>query len=259
MLMVIDIGNTQTVVGVYNGEKLQANWRLSTDHSRTADETWIIIKMWCEAHGIEISQLNGMVISSVVPTLTSVFNQMAKERLFTEPLVISSELDTGLTIHYDPIRSVGADRICNAVAGFRLYGGPLVILDFGTATTFDVVSSKAEYLGGLIALGLIGASQELHRRSAVLPRVALEFPPTVIGSSTETSMQSGILWGTVAMIEGVIERIKKELEIGHITVVATGGLADIFAERSPVINEIEPFLTLKGMKYIWQRVYKSVP
>lgn len=253
MLLVIDIGNTQTVIGVYRGDDLIAHWRLSTDMQRTADETWIILKMWCDDRGIETAGVEGVVISSVVPSLKKVFTDMSSTYLHQDPLVISFDLDTGLTVMYEPAAAVGADRICNAVAGFQCYGGPAVIVDFGTATTFDVISAAGEYRGGIIALGLMGASADLHRLSAVLPRVALDFPESVIGTSTELSMQSGILWGSVAMIDGLTDMVRKELGADRLRVIATGGIAPLFEGRSREIEIIDPFLTLKGMNYMWQR------
>ncbi|MBN2416447.1 type III pantothenate kinase [bacterium] len=253
MLLVIDIGNTQTVIGVYRGDELISHWRLSSDMQRTADETWIILKMWCQDRGIDAARFEGAVISSVVPSLKKVFTDMSTVYLQCEPLLIGPELDTGLTIRYEPARAVGADRICNAVAGYQHYGGPAIIVDFGTATTFDVISAAGEYRGGIIALGLMGASADLHRVSAVLPRVALEFPESVIGTSTELSLQSGILWGTVAMIDGLAAMIRNELGGGPVRVIATGGIAPLFEGRSREIEVIDPFLTLKGMYYMWQR------
>jgi len=256
MLMVVDVGNTHTVIGIYNDDDLLANWRMSTNMGRTSDETWIMIKMWCKDLNLKVDEFTGVVISSVVPSQIKVFFQMSVERLKVEPLIISSEIDTGMKINYESPRSVGADRICNAIAGYRLYGGPLIVVDFGTATTFDVVSANGAYEGGIIALGLIGASEELHRLSAVLPRVALEFPKKVIGQNTIASMQSGILWGTLAMIDGLIVRVRDELKASAAKVIATGGLADVFMEKSKYIEITDKFLTLKGMQIIWQHQNK---
>ncbi|MCK5148154.1 type III pantothenate kinase, partial [bacterium] len=194
-ILVIDVGNTHSVIGVYQGEKLISHWRLSSKLPRTEDELWIHLKMWMEEAGVQISLIKSVIISSVVPAMQTVLCNMTTERLGLSALVISDTLNTGLDICYTPASAVGADRICNAVAGFHGYGGPLIIVDFGTATTFDVVSKDGAYLGGVIALGLMGASEELHRISAKLPRVALDFPAAVVGQTTETSMQSGILWG----------------------------------------------------------------
>ena len=249
-LLVIDVGNTHSVIGLYAGETLLAHWRFSSKLPRTEDELWILLRMWMAEAGFETSALGGVVISSVVPALNTVLVRMCRERFGLEALVVSADIETGMEILYEPKRSVGADRICNAVAGHVRYGGPLVVVDFGTATTFDVVAADGAYLGGVIALGLMGASEELHRISAKLPRVALDFPDKVIGQTTETSMQSGILWGTLAMVDGMVQRIKAELGVNALPVVATGGIAPVFIERSKEITHIEPFLTLEGMRLI---------
>ncbi len=253
MLLVIDVGNTETVCGLYREEKLAAHWRLSSKIPRTSDECWIFLKMWCEASGFSLSDLKGIVISSVVPSLTAVFRKMSEKHLNLQPLIVSAEIDTELTILYDTPRTVGADRICNAVAGYAHHGGPLIIVDFGTATTFDVVSEKGEYLGGAIALGLMDASQELHRIAAKLPRVDLAFPPFIVGKTTEMSIQAGIMWGTVALVDGMINRIISEMGWKNTQIVATGGVASIIVEKLDRIKIVEPFLTLEGMRLIFQR------
>jgi type III pantothenate kinase len=179
---------------------------------------------------------------------------MSLDHLKIDPLIISASLDTGLRILYDTPRTVGADRICNAVAGFHHLGGPLIVVDFGTATTFDVVSSDQEYLGGVIALGLLSASRELHRLAAKLPRVDMIFPEQVVGKDTETSMQSGIMWGTVLMVDGMIRKIKHEMGWkDEARVVATGGMARMIVERSRHVRDVRPHLTLEGMRLIFQR------
>lgn len=254
MLLVIDIGNTETVLGIYKHETLEAHWRLSSKTPRTADECWILIKSWFESDGFSITGIEGVVISSVVPSLTTVFSTISEQFLNIEPLIVSSELDTGLSILYDSPRLVGADRICNAVGGLRLHGSPLIVVDFGTATTFDIVTSNREYLGGVIALGLTGASHELHRLSAKLPRVELKFPNRVVGRTTEESIQSGIMWGTVALVDGMIDRIQEEMEWSDVKVIATGGMASVLVNRSERIQIVETYLTLDGMRFIYERV-----
>lgn len=256
MLLVIDIGNTETSIGLYRGEKLKAHWRLSSRSPRTADECWILLKTWCETLGIRLDEIEGVVISSVVPSLTVVFEAVSKNRLGREPITVSAETDTGLVILYDSPRTVGADRICNAVAGYVYHGSPLIVVDFGTSTTFDVISERGEYLGGVIALGLMGASQELHRLAAKLPRVDLDFPPFVVGRTTETSIQSGIMWGTIAMVDGMVDKIQKEMGWNRFKVVATGGAAPLVVEKSERIQQMEPFLTLEGMRLIYDRIRK---
>ncbi|MCJ7811973.1 type III pantothenate kinase [bacterium] len=254
MLLVVDIGNTETVLGLYEKDVLKAHWRLSSQGYRTSDECWILLNMWCESSGMTLSSIKGVVISSVVPFLTSVFEEISRNHIGIEPLSITAEIDTGLRILYETPRTVGADRICNAVAGYTHYGGPLIVVDFGTATTFDVVSEKGEYIGGVIALGLTGASQELHRVAAKLPRVDLIFPPFVVGKTTETSMQSGIMWGTVVLVDGVVNKIIAEMGWNKVGIIATGGLSSLVAVKSQTIQKIDPFLTLEGMRLIFKRL-----
>jgi len=254
MILVIDIGNTETVVGWYMEERLKYHWRLSSKSHRTLDEFWILLKSCFEPVSLPLDQVKGIVISSVVPDLTHIFSQIAIEKLKCQPVIITADLDTGMEILYKPLESVGADRICNGVAGLTLYGGPLIVVDFGTATTLDVVSEKGEYLGGAIGPGVMSASYELHRLAARLPHVDLVFPPHIVGRTTEQSIQSGILWGNVSMVEGMVNRIIGELDWNDVTVIATGGLASIFVERSELLNIYEPFLTLEGMRLIYQRI-----
>jgi len=254
MLLVIDVGNTETVFGLYAGDALKTHWRLSSHVNRTADESWILLRMWCDSQNLRAADIRGVVISSVVPNLTSVFSDMASRHLKTDPLIVSSETDTGLVILYDTPRTVGADRICNAVGGIARHGTPLVIVDFGTATTFDVISEKKEYLGGMICLGLRGAAQELHRVAAKLPRVDLVFPDSVVGRNTETSIQSGIMWGTSIMVDGLVNAIAAELGVPDLRAVATGGMAELISAKSRRIRSVEPFLTLEGMKLIHRRI-----
>jgi type III pantothenate kinase len=253
MLIVIDIGNTEIVLGLYEEESLKHHWRMSSKVPRTEDEYWVLLESWMNSAHLALSKIKGVVISSVVPALTSPFIEMAKRYLHLEPIVVTAETDTGLKILYDTPRTVGADRICNAVAGYHLYKGPLIIVDFGTATTFDVVSEKGEYIGGVISLGIAGTSQELHRVATKLPKVDLIFPPKVVGNTTETSIQSGLFWGTVSMVDGMVNRIQKEMEWDQVHIIATGGLASVIVARSQVIKKTEPFLTLEGMKIIYQR------
>ncbi|MEJ2628220.1 MAG: type III pantothenate kinase [bacterium] len=185
MLLVVDIGNTEIVIGIYDNDNLKGHWRLSSSQKKTIDECWGLLHIWLNSGGFSHDDIKGLVISSVVPYYQYVFKDMAKKIFNIEPVIISSKLDTGIKIFYDSPEMVGADRICNAVAGYFLYGGPLIVVDFGTATTFDVVSKKGEYLGGVIALGLKGASQQLHKLAATLPRVELEYPARVVGSLPE--------------------------------------------------------------------------
>lgn len=254
MLLAIDIGNTETVLGLFRGDALAAHWRISSSLHRTSDECRILLKMWAQEKGVAFSEIRGAVLSSVVPSLTSVFSEMVKQAFGIDPIEVDSETDTGLSILVESPRTLGADRICNAVAGFTRFSGPLVVVDFGTATTFDVVSQQGEYVGGVIVLGMKSAALELHRAAAKLPKVDLVFPKFVIGKTTESSMQSGILWGTVVLIDGLIDRIIEETGWTGLRVAATGGLAGLMQGKSKRIQFIEPFLTLEGMKIIYQRV-----
>lgn len=254
MILVIDIGNTETVIGWYVEEHLKYHWRFSSRVHRTKDEMWALLDSWFYTIELPVNQIEVVVISSVVPDLTHIVVQIAVEKLECQPVIVTADLDTGMNILYKPPESVGADRICNGIAGFTLYGGPLIIVDFGTATTFDVITEEGEYLGGAIAPGILSASYDLHRLAARLPHVDLTFPPRVVGQTTEHSIQSGILWGTVSMIEGLIHRITREMEWNDITVVATGGLASIIVEKSEILNIYEPYLTLEGMRFIYQHL-----
>lgn len=253
MLITVDIGNTNVVIGIYQGEKLIAHWRLSSQTARTGDECWILINSLFESHKLKINRVQGGIISSVVPNVTSTFMHVFEDYLKISPVVVSSDLDLELKILYENPRAVGADRICNAIAGFHYYNGPLVILDFGTATTFDVVSGKNEYLGGIIAPGIELTASILHQRAAKLPKVDLQFPLKVIGRSTEASIQSGLMFGTVELIDGLIERIERELG-EPVKTVATGGLANVVAPHTEKIKTIEPFLTLEGSRLIYEHV-----
>jgi len=256
MLLAIDIGNTHTVVGLYDGERLVADWRIASLTHRTADENWLAIKSFCTEAGVQPSGISGVGISSVVPDLTDVFEAMARKYLKAEPVTVSASLDLGISILYKDPTAVGADRICNAIAGFAKYGGPLIIIDFGTATTYDVVSKQGDYLGGVITLGLESSAAELHRRAAKLPKIELHFPSSVVGRETVSSMQAGIMYGTVDAMEGIVRRIREELgENGR--VIATGGLSSVIATHTSIIDGVEPSLVLDGIRLIYERVKRS--
>ncbi len=253
MLLAVDIGNTQIAAGLFRGDELVAHWRLSSTYERTEDETWVIMQSICQAHGFDITETTGMAVSSVVPGMTRTFEKMASKYLKTSPVVVSHQIDLGIQILYKNPSNVGADRLCNAVGGFIKYGGPLIVVDFGTATTFDVISKNAEYLGGIIAPGIEMSSMILHQRAAKLPRVELSFPEHVIGNCTEDSMRSGLMYGTVEMIDGMIKRISNELQ-EKVTAIATGGLARVIIEKLETVEIIEPYLTLDGLLNIYKRV-----
>jgi len=253
MLLTIDIGNTHTVVGIFEGKHLVADWRMASIGARTADENWLTVKAFCADAGIETKDIAGVGISSVVPDLTDIFEEFARKYFHVEPVTVSAALDLGITIRYNEPTAVGADRLCNAIAGYDKYGGPLIIIDFGTATTYDVVSQTGDYLGGVITLGLESSAAELHRRAAKLPKIELHFPVSIIGRDTVASMQAGMMFGTVEMVEGIVRRIRKELG-ADARVIATGGLSSIVAEHTDVIQAVEPSLVLDGIRLIWERV-----
>lgn len=248
-LLAVDVGNTQTTLGLFEGASLQQRWSMATRVARTGDEIWVFLRQFFAASDVDMTALDGVSISSVVPELTAAYVQMASERLAVRPFVITAERVRRLTISYSPPNSVGADRLCGAVAAFVRFGGPAVVVDLGTATVFDVVSKDGVYLGGLIAPGLVAAAESLHRTAALLPRAELRFPEKVIGQTTETAIQSGILWGAVAMIDGVVERIRAVVG-GPIAVVATGGFAELLLARSAAIQHVEPNLVLEGIRII---------
>lgn len=256
MILAIDIGNTHTVIGIYNGHKLLGDWRVTSFVTRTEDEFGALVKQFCEDANVSLKKINNIGIASVVPNLTDVCVKMSRKYFKLEPIVISSELDLGMKILYDDPKSVGADRLCNAVAGHVKYKGPLVIVDFGTATTFDVVSTTGEYLGGVITAGIETAAGELHRRAAKLPKIDLKFPEKVIGKNTVESMQAGILYGALDAMETMIRRISKELD-DYPTVIATGGFSETMKKQSKVINKHEPTLVLDGIRIIVERVEKK--
>ncbi len=255
LLLAIDIGNTHTVAGLYEGERLVADWRMASLATRTADENWLTIKSFCVDAGVAPESVRLVGISSVVPDLTGIFESIARKHFHVEPVTVGAELDLGIRILYRDPTAVGADRLCNAIAGFRKYGGPLIIIDFGTATTYDVVSAEGDYLGGVITLGLESAASELHRRAAKLPRIELRFPAAAIGRETVSSIQAGIMFGTVDAVEGIVRRIRRELG-AEARVIATGGLAGVIADRASIITATEPTLVLEGIRLICARVLK---
>ena len=252
LLLTIDIGNTHTELGFFREEKLEAHWRLTSQVSRTEDECWMMLRMFCASSGIREEQIKGTIISSVVPNLTSVFIQMSRNYLELQPVVVNSLLKLPIKITYKNPRAVGADRICDTAAGFQCYGGPLIVVDLGTATTFDVVNEKGEYLGGAIAPGIETSAIDLFRRAAKLFPVQFEFPARIIGRTTEESIQAGMMFGVVEQVDGIVKRIIAELGTDKkVHVIGTGGLANTILSRSETIEKVEPFLTLEGMRIIY--------
>ncbi len=253
MLLAVDIGNTHTGLGVFQHDRLIATHRLSTNRSRTAVETWTAISPFFAGAGIAPDTITGFGISSVVPDTAMVFAAVGRDQLKVSPVVVSGSLSLGIGILYDDPESLGADRICNAVAGFHKYGGPLIIIDLGTATTFDIVNDRGDFLGGPIALGLGTQAAELHRRTAQLPEIELTSPPSVIAHNTRSAMQAGILIGGIEAMEGLVRRIRNELG-SPAKVIATGGLSQLVASLSPVVEACEPYLVLEGVRLIVERL-----
>ena len=252
MLLVVDVGNTNIVVGLYKDRDLIASWRISSDRRRTPCEIAALLKSLLEMEGIAPEGVDGAVMSSVVPPLTSTVVKAVKMLFNISPLVVGPGVKTGMPILVDNPKEVGTDRIVNAVAAYHKYGGPLVVVDFGTATTFDVVSVKGEYLGGAIAPGIGISMEALFRETAQLPKVDFERPKNVIGKNTVESMQSGIFYGYVCLVDGMIDLIQKEFDL-PLKVVATGGLAESVASMSRTIQKVEPWLTLEGLRIIYQK------
>ncbi len=250
MLLVIDIGNTHTVFGLMEGAHLLSHWRLTSALLRTEDEIGMLFSAYLQQNNYKWDDIDGVAISSVVPELTASHVRMSKKYLQKMPLIIHSKLKLGMEIKYKDPRTVGADRICNAIAGRKKYGSPLIILDFGTATTFDCVDMDGNYLGGVIAPGVETSISALHRRAAKLPQVELVVPSRSIGRTTEESIQIGILKGAIHTVHGLVSGIREELG-DEAPVVATGGLSKVIAAKTSIISHIEPFLSLEGIALIY--------
>lgn len=258
MLLAIDIGNTNVVIGVYDGSRLVTHVRVATDRQRTEDEYGLLLRQLLSERGIDLGRIDAAVLASVVPPLTEVWRRAVRDRFAVAPLVIGPGVRTGMPVLYENPREVGADRVVNGVAGYERFraapGGPhgVIIVDFGTATTFDVVSPKGEYLGGAIAPGVHISTDALFMRASKLPRVDLEVPKSVVGRTTVTSMQAGILFGYVGLVDGLIGRMRRELDFAP-KVIATGGLAPLIAAHTQGIEEVDEFLTLTGLLLIHGR------
>jgi type III pantothenate kinase len=251
MLLAVDIGNTNITIGVFNDSKLKATWRVATGVHRMPDEYASLLLHLFEHEGIAASQVTDAILCSVVPPVAGVFEEMCRRYLKVSPILVEAGVKTGVRISMDNPREVGADRIVNAVAAHQLYGGAVIVIDLGTATTFDAVSKEGDYLGGAIAPGIAIATEALFARTAVLPRVELTHPKKAIGRNTVAAMQSGIVFGYAGLIEGIVARIKEELG-GKAKVVATGGYAELLARVTPAIDEVNPDLTLIGLRLIYE-------
>ncbi len=250
-LLAIDIGNTRINLGLWEGESLSSHWCISTQHHRTPDEYAVIILSLFSQVGFSPGEVEGVVISSVVPPLTSTFEEISQRYFNLSPLVVRAGVRTGVRIRYENPREVGADRVANAAAVFRLYGGPACVVDFSTATIFDAISREGDYLGGAIAPGIAIAAEALFLHAAKLPRVELERPPRAIGTNTAHSIQSGLIFGYAGLVEGMVARFREELG-PDMKVIATGPYAQLIAGETRAIQIVDPWLTLKGLRIIYE-------
>ncbi len=251
MLLVVDVGNTNIVVGLFEGDSLLSSWRISSDRRRTPCEIAALLKSLFDLSRLRVGEVEGAVISSVVPPLTGVVKRAVEMLFDVDVLVVGPGVKTGMPILVDNPREVGTDRIVNAVAAYHKYGGPLIVVDFGTATTFDAVSGRGEYLGGAISPGIGISMEALFRETAQLPKIDFKRPKRVIGKNTVESMQAGIFFGYVCLVDGMVERMREEL--GDARVIATGGLAEAVAAESRTIEGVDPWLTLEGLRIIYHK------
>lgn len=252
MFLVVDVGNTNIVLGVYRGKELLHHFRISTNRQATVDEYGVLIHNLFDMARIRESEMEGVIISSVVPPLMHALEELCVKYLRRKPLVVGPGIKTGLNLRYENPREVGADRIVNAVAAIEQYGGPLVVVDFGTATTFDCIDAQGNYLGGAIVPGIGISTEALYQRASKLPRIELEKPKKVIGRNTVHAMQAGIIFGYAGQVDGIVERIAREMNTKP-KVVATGGLAELIASETRTIEEVNSQLTLEGLRLIYER------
>ena len=252
MLLAIDIGNTNITMGVYKGKELVEHWELKSESEKTSDEYALTLNGFFSLAGFDVRNIDAVIISSVVPPLTPYFQRLSQGLCHVKPLIVGPGLKTGMPILYEYPGAVGADRIVSSVAAYAKFGEACIVVDFGTATTFDAVSSKGEYLGGAIAPGIQISSEALYLKTAKLPRIEIKKPEKAVGRSTEASMQSGVYFGYIGLISNIIEKISSELR-GAVRVIATGGFASLFYEEIESIESYEPYLVLEGLRIIYQR------
>lgn len=257
MLLALDVGNTNVTIGVFDGDRLAHSWRLAALRERTADELGIFVTRLFEQTHVPVADVHGIAVASVVPPLTRPMEEMC-ERYFSRKALVVDATNAGMPVHYVPVGDVGADRIVNAVAAWAKYGTvgtvPLIVVDFGTGTTFDVISTKGEYLGGVICPGINISAEALFQRAARLPRVDVRKPSQVIGQNTVNAMQSGLFFGYVEMVDGLVRRMRAELTRGDkAVIIATGGLAEVLSGESATIQHVDANLTLDGLRLIWER------
>lgn len=255
MLLVIDVGNTNIVLGIFKGKKLVYDWRISTDREKTADEYGLMLMQIMDSQNIKIDNINDIIISSVVPNIMDIFPEICEKYFNIKPIIIGPGVKTGMNILYDNPKEVGADRIVNGVAAFEKYGGPLIAVDLGTAITFDVINQKGDYLGGAICPGVKISADALFQRASKLPKVEILKPEKIIGKNTVNSMQAGLFYGYVGMIDYIIENIIKEINfsVEDVKVIATGGYSRLFLNESKYIQKIDQMLTLDGLRIIYER------
>lgn len=253
MLLVFDVGNTNIVLGLYDGDKMIYHWRAATNELKTADEYAASLGMMFQLDGVTFAMVTDIIISSVVPPVNPTLEYLCRRYFHVEPMMVGPGMKTGLNILYDNPRELGADRIVNAVAGITLYGGPLIIIDLGTATTFCAIDEKKRYLGGAVTPGIGISMEALFQRASKLPRIELTPASSVICKNTVSAMQSRIYYGAIGQVDGIVRRMKKEMGYKEIKVIATGGLADLIASQSETIDVIDPLLTLKGLYILFKK------
>ena len=253
MLLVFDVGNTNIVLGLYDGDKMIYHWRAATNELKTADEYAASLGMMFQLDGVTFDMVTDIIISSVVPPVNPTLEYLCRRYFHVEPMMVGPGMKTGLNILYDNPRELGADRIVNAVAGITLYGGPLIIIDLGTATTFCAIDERKRYLGGAVTPGIGISMEALFQRASKLPRIELTPASSVICKNTVSAMQSGIYYGAIGQVDGIVRRMKKEMGYKEIKVIATGGLADLIASQSETIDVIDPLLTLRGLYILFKK------